>query len=157
MLFYFIIMICYISAFDIKKNAHSCSSCKWFIPDKKGLNDYGLCKMFKNKYGYEYNNKENVVYELANRCRNNENMCGRKGFLFEPIYNDELFANFEESNHDFFETEEYKTISELLEEYDYINNKCCGEVNESDELENIERDLMNILKRLKYYYDKFNR
>lgn len=155
MLFYFIIMICYINAFEITKNIPSCSSCKWFIPHKQGSNNYGLCKMFKNKYRYEYNNKENVVYEFANHCRNNENMCGQNGFLFEPIYNHELFESLEESKYEFFENEEYKTICDLLDEYDYINNSSCGEVNETDELENIERDLMNILKRLKKYYDKF--
>jgi len=156
MWFYFIIMICYINAFEITNLNPSCSSCKWFIPDNRGLNDYGLCKMFKNKYEYQYNNKENVVYEFASHCRSNKNMCGPNGFLFEPIYNYELFENFEESKYDFFETDEYKTISDLLEEYDYINNSCCGEVNESDELENIERDLMNILKRLKKYYEKYD-
>ena len=150
MLYYFLIMImtCYVNAFEVKINKPSCSSCKWNIPDKRGVNDYSLCKMFK-PLKYDCQCKGGIMYEFAEHCRNNENMCGQNAFLFEP-YNDIQIQEetLEEEDID-------TTISDLLDEYDDINNRCCGEVNETDELDDIERDLMNIINRLKNYHDKF--
>ena len=63
-----------------------CSNCKHFIPFKTYLsfdNDeygsgFGLCKMFGSKYDL-------IRYSFAKYCRENENQCGREGFLYEDM------------------------------------------------------------------------
>ena len=56
-----------------------CSSCKYYIPHKTNSN-LGLCKIFK----------ENTLNGLslknyASHCRNDENLCGKSGFLYESM------------------------------------------------------------------------
>lgn len=83
--------------------------------------------MFKDKI--YFNNKERLVKNLALHCRSNENLCGKAGYLYEPI-----------------------NIDEKLENYNYIKNLCSGEfVEESDlkELNNIEKDLVDIFQKMK--------
>lgn len=147
MLLYLVFSIfCYVNAFKITTSQSELSSlfksdclgCKWFIPNNKGFYDYGRCKMFKNKYDCDGN--QLIIYEFAKHCRNTENMCGKNAILYEP-YNE--LSN--DVNKDMI-------ISHLLDEYDEIKNKVYGEVNETDELNEIENDLMNIIQRLMNYY-----
>jgi hypothetical protein len=116
----------------------SCVSCKQFIPihNNKGNNDLGLCKMFKNTC-YNSKGKEVIIHNFAAHCRNDENLCGKSGFLYEAK---------NEDSEDVSETETENDLNEL-------NNRCCGEVNEKDEIEQLERDFFEIFQRIK----KFNK
>jgi hypothetical protein len=121
MISYFLILLyfSYIYAFE-----PSCVSCKFFVPHKTNP-DLGLCEVFKNK-------DMNGVHlkNFASHCRNDDNLCGKSGFLYEPnIINEEIID-----------------ISENL------NNMCCGEVNEKIEIqeyENMEKELFDILQKIK--------
>lgn len=111
-----------------------CQSCKFFVPHKLNQ-DLGLCELFKNKL----NNGE-LVKNFASHCRNDENLCGKSGFLYEskiPISNKENIY-IEEIN-------------------DQLNNMCCGEVNEKVEIqeyENMEKELFDILQKIKRHNTK---
>jgi len=59
-----------------------CSNCKWF----RYLNGNELCKMFKkNIYDDKNKNIIEINYEDSQVCRNNENLCGKKAYLYENI------------------------------------------------------------------------
>jgi len=128
-------------------NPH-CTSCKWFVKPNCELNssELGVCKMFKE---ISYNNgKEKITNNFAIHCRNNENLCGKSGFLYEPKDNETSVINNE------------ATI--LNSEYEDLNNRCCGEVNETDEIEQLERDFFEIFQRIKKHnkkiiFDKFDK
>jgi hypothetical protein len=109
-----------------------CSSCKWFIPNKKSTpaNDYDLCGFYKENY--EILGKQMTLYEFACHCRNNENMCGSKGAMYE--YNDKTYDI---------------TNLDLNEEYKELQNRCCGEVNEADEIEQLEKEISDVMLKIK--------
>ena len=72
-----------------------CSSCKWFLPNKNGNVDYGFCKM--NKNSIPNRNSNIVMYDYAKHCRNNDNLCGKSGYLFEENKLNSL-VNFDNTN-----------------------------------------------------------
>ena len=63
-----------------------CSNCKHFIPFKTYFSfdkykdefgtGFGFCKMFGSKFDV-------IRYSFAKYCRENENQCGKNGFLYE--------------------------------------------------------------------------
>jgi len=63
-----------------------CSNCKHFIPFKTYFSfdkdeygtGFGLCKMFGSKFDV-------IRYSFAKYCRENENQCGKDGYLYEEI------------------------------------------------------------------------
>ena len=101
----------------------ACMSCKHFIPNKNLNNDLGLCKMFQETI---YNNGYIRLYNFATHCRNDENLCGKSGFLYEDN-------------------------PEIIDQLNELTNKCCGEVNEKNEIEELERDFFEIFQRMKKY------
>ena len=129
-----IITVSCISAYDI---VPSCVSCKWFIPSIKENNDLGLCKIFKETYIYK--DKEFVQHNFAEHCRRDENLCGKSGYLY-----DSLNKNTDEIIYD----------EELLNNYTELQNRCCGEVNEKDELEELEKDFLEIFQKIKRHNKK---
>ena len=110
----------------------SCYSCKYFIPHINGKQELGLCKMYKNNNVHL--DKNIIVYDFAAHCRDNENLCGKSGFLYEA--NDETIK---------------KDFSDYYEE---INNRCCGEVNEDNEIEQLERDFFELFQKIKKHNTK---
>jgi hypothetical protein len=66
------------------------------------------------------------LYNFAKHCRNDENLCGKSGFLYEDN-------------------------PEIIYQLNELANKCCGEVNEKNELEELERDFFEIFQRMKKY------
>lgn len=83
--------------------------------------------MFKDRI--YVNNKERLIKNLALHCRSNENLCGKAGYLYEPV-----------------------NINDKLENYEYIKSLCCGEfVDACDlkELNDIENDLVDIFDKMK--------
>ena len=82
----------------------------------------GLCEIFKGNF--------------AQHCRNDKNLCGEKGFLYEE---DERFS---------------KEVSNI---YDELNNRCSGEVNEKEELEQLEKDFAEIYEKIKKYNKNIRR
>lgn len=110
-----------------------CNTCKFYIPNKNGIEHLGLCKIFKETIQHKH--KEVSLYNFAVHCRNDEKLCGKNGFLYEEkkeLVNDH----------------ETITISGVFEE---LNNRCCGEVNETDEIEELEREFFEIFKKIQKY------
>ena len=108
----------------------SCTSCKFFIPHKTNP-DLGLCKMFQDRI---YNDK--LVKNLAKHCRNNEDLCGKDGFLYESIEN---------------------KLNNDIEKYENIKNMCCGELIEKkdlEELEELEIELLETFQRMRKHNTK---
>lgn len=122
----FFSLICFVYAYE-----PSCTNCRYFIPNKLKP-DLGLCNMFQDTI--YHNNGEKLVKNLAIHCRGNENLCGKSGFLFEPIQN-----------------------SKLVDKYEYIQSLSCGEFidqKDLDELEEIERDLMDVFQKMRKHNTK---
>lgn len=111
-----------------------CSMCKHFIPDNQNP-VFGLCNMFQDTV---YQNDEKIlVQNLAIHCRNNENLCGSAGFLYEPIKND--------------------NINKTLDDYEYIKSVCSNEfVEDHDlaELEKLEKDLVEVFQKMRRHNKK---
>jgi hypothetical protein len=61
----------------------NCASCGWFIKNNNGRIDDGLCKLFSTTIIHGI--KQNIVYEYAAHCRDNESFCGKKGELYEDV------------------------------------------------------------------------
>jgi len=40
---------------------------------------------------------------------------------------------------------------EIYDEIDALNNRCCGEVNETDDIEQLENDFVDIFQKIKKY------
>jgi hypothetical protein len=116
-----------------------CTSCKYFIPNNNGIQDYGLCKMFKNTFNCDGNTVE--MFDYASHCRKNKNLCGENGYLYESKSADNL-------------VKDEKEISGIIEKIDELRNQCCGEVCETNELDEIERELFFLFQRLKKYKKK---
>ena len=110
----------------------SCTNCKYFIPHFSKNPDLGLCKMFNTP---SITSDDKVVHHFAVYCRNNENFCGKNGLLYEP-------------------TNEENIQNEILDEFDHLNNMCCGEVNESYELEQLEKDFFELFQKIKRHNKK---
>ena len=120
-------------AFDVP----SCSSCKWFIPNNKGNPDLGLCKMFR--YTYIHKGTEMIQHDFSTHCRSSEKLCGKTGYLYEALDGNNNEAIYEK---------------EIINDYEELNNKCCGEVNETDEIEQLEKDFFEIFQRIKRHNKK---
>ena len=76
-----------------------CCKCKWF----KYNNGEDLCKMFGKKVFYK--DDIIIIFENIHICRKNENLCGRKGYLYENINDSKININYHDSNkilYDFF-------------------------------------------------------
>ena len=107
----------------------SCYSCKFYIPHKSNP-DLGLCQNFR-EYIY-INNKGTLANNLAVHCRNNENLCGKQGFLYEAAHTD----------------------SQINDEYEELKNRCCGEVNETEEIEQLEKDFFEVFQKIRNHNKK---
>ncbi len=124
----------------------SCTSCKFYIPNKKEHLELGLCKMFTTNVSPKGSTIEPLP-NFAIHCRNNENLCGKAGFLYEKAeYNDEN-SKIEPDPESGFERE-------IINEYEDLKNRCCGEVNEDDELEQLERDFFEVFQKIKKHNRK---
>lgn len=138
MLSYLLLFTIIYSVFSFEQ---SCTSCKNYIPHNKGNPDLGLCKMFKN---LAYPGEDTVIlYNFAAHCRNDENLCGKTGFLYEPV---SVTSNNKIDND--------KINNDIKTDYDILTNRCCGEVNEKDELEELERDFFELFQKMKKYNTK---
>lgn len=120
-----------------------CSSCKHFIPNVKIFDDLGLCNMFKDVSIYK--NKKYVLSNYAVHCRENENLCGKSGFLYEPI--DET-TNKNQVN----ENNNKKSEIEVQNKSDELNdNKYYKELDESEQL---EKEIFDVLQKIKKHNTK---
>ena len=140
---YIITLIALINVIFAYNHIPDCTSCKYFIPNNNGNPDYGLCKMFKNSFNCDGNTVE--MFDYASHCRKNSNLCGDNGYLYELKSNDNSNDNL---NKDDVE------ISGILEKIDELKNQCCGEVCETNEIDEIERELFLLFQRLKKYKKK---
>jgi hypothetical protein len=87
------------------------------------------------------NGKERLVYNFALHCRSSEDMCGKNGNLYESITSDSNEVN--SKNNDIF-----------ADTYEELNNRCCGEVNEQYELEELEKEFFELYQKMKRYNTK---
>lgn len=113
-----------------------CRSCKWFISSHIS-DDYALCKLYKNNLNI--NGNRMIIYDYAKHCRKNEDMCGEDGFMYDEKKN----------GYDIDFLEEEEILENILDEYNELNNRGCGEVNELTELEEIEDDFIRLFQRVK--------
>jgi hypothetical protein len=136
--------------FFLCANVHSydpvrlCSNCKYFIPHNRNIEELGLCKMFQN---ISYDKKTEAEIKIPNYAfhnRNNENLCGKAGFLYESKELDTPNSEINDNN-------DKNIISNKLNE---LNNRCCGEVNETDEIEQLEREFFEVFQKIKKHNKK---
>lgn len=126
MISYFFILCCLYCIYAFEP---SCHTCKFYIPHKTN-SQLGLCDLFR-----ERGLGGVLLKNLATHCRNDENLCGKSGFLYESI----------DGN---------KKVIDVAEQ---LGNMCCGEVNEKNEIEeyeNMERELFDILQKIKKHNTK---
>ena len=128
-----------------------CSSCKHFIPNKKENLSLGLCKIFTTNVSPKFNDIEPLP-NFAVHCRNNENLCGKSGFLYEKarLYDNDKIQPDQDSD----TGTELGVDPQLINEFEDLKNRCCGEVNEEDELEQLERDFFEIFQKIKKHNRK---
>ena len=153
-------LILSICSFDkMKMNVHttadvsllSCTNCKWFIPNKNNENaEYGFCKMFTNFH--QVKDKTLIINEYAVHCRKNEFQCGTEGYFFEP--KDVLMYSFSNNRksafiHDAFEKAQHlREIRILKEKIKELTNLNCGEVNETQDLEDCDNEMKDIQQKI---------
>jgi hypothetical protein len=126
----FLLNFSFIYSFD-----PNCINCKNYLINKKSPN-LSCCKKFKTII---YNKgKEKINYNYAIYCRNDENLCGKSGLLFEEINENE-------------KKKLEPLENELIDRYNELNNRCCGEVNEKYEIEQLERDFFDLFQKMKRY------
>ena len=76
----------FIYLYEICAEKKLCINCKNFIPHKNNkLSTLGLCKVFGNKINNTTFNKNKIIYNFADHCRNDENLCGKDASLYESI------------------------------------------------------------------------
>jgi len=132
------VYLLFLSIVLVKSLKPSCQTCKFFIPNKIKDN-LGQCARFQDTV---YDDKQQVRLQknLAIFCRNEEKLCGKSGYLYEPIEKHEYAKN--------FKNYQYKKFKN----YQYIK-KLCGDdfVEETnlEELERIERDLIEVFKKMR--------
>lgn len=81
---YILFMLMFIiSKIVVSYNIPKCINCKWFIKDKRDIEDLGKCAMIVNNMNVDKNTI--YYYEYAKHCRDNEFLCGKKAFLFDEI------------------------------------------------------------------------
>jgi hypothetical protein len=125
MLFFITIIITFSS---IVAYNPSCISYKHFIPYYLGNQDFSLCKMFKN---ISYNKGiKKIMHNYAIHYENDANLHGKSCYLHDVDYNN-------------------KIIKQLELDFNELNNRCCGEVNEKDEIEQLEKDFLEIFQEIK--------
>jgi hypothetical protein len=101
MLFLPLLYLLYIS-FNCQIYAQNkqCANCKYFIPHKNNkIVSLGLCRMFGNKVNSNNDNikkSEKIIYNFAQHCRDDENLCGKNGSLYE----DAITINLEPKKND---------------------------------------------------------
>jgi hypothetical protein len=89
-----------------------------------------------------HNDQKKLVKNLAIHCRGNENLCGKSGFLYEPIDTGKNNKN---------------DIPNRFENYEYIKSVCSNEFVEAadlKELESIEKDLVEVFQRMRRHNKK---
>lgn len=120
-----------------------CCSCKHFISNKRGALDLGLCKMFTTKVSP----KEDSISlpNFALRCRNDEKLCGKIGYHYEAIHQNSSSTDISSMN---------EQEIEIVNELDDLQNRCCGEVNENDELEQLEKEFFEVFQKIKKHNRK---
>jgi hypothetical protein len=84
---------------------------------------------------------------FAIHCRNNENLCGKSGFLYEKVESESDSDNSKIGN-------ESAVDPQLINEFEDLKNRCCGEVNESDELDQLEREFFEVFQKIKKHNKK---
>ena len=114
----------------VKSFTPSCKTCKFFVPNV--INDsLGQCTMFQDAV-YHDNQQATLQKNLAIHCRNDENLCGKSGYLYEPIDNEEFDKKFEN--------------------YQYIRRLCADDFIEEtnlEELEKIEKNLVDVFQKMR--------
>jgi hypothetical protein len=127
LLYLCVLLICNTCAYTSSK---SCINCRWF---QNGPNynpiKYGKCEMF----GKKINN--NILYEYADHCRNNNYMCGNNGILYEN----------KNSRIMYYTNKLFKYDKKLNE----LNNQEFGEVTEKKELMYYDNEIKKLKIKIK--------
>lgn len=90
--------------------------------------------------------KNNIKYKeklvcsnIHLQCQDNENVNNEYNSVYEdmPYPDDKVF-----------------TQEKINDEYNELKNRCCGEVNEKDELEQLEREFFELYQKMKKHNKK---
>lgn len=123
-----------------------CKKCKWFVPNANDKEEHGFCKQFNSFF---YSKDETLVMsEFASHCRKNENMCGQKGYLFEPLDPWKLFDKSFHFLKELKQLEDLLDLAELEEKKKELEDQMCGEVNEKPDLEKWEEEYKNLQRKI---------
>ena len=106
-----------------------CFNCKFYIPHDIN-SDLATCQRFKDFSLGKENYK--LINKLAINCRQNEDLCGINGNSYQESPDNKQF----------------------VDDLENLTNRCCGEVNETDEIEQLERDFFFILQKIKKHNKK---
>jgi len=139
----------------------SCKKCKWFSIPKGQKHEYGLCKFFANIETHKEKTQKKM-YEFAQHCRQNNNLCSPNGYFYEPNKeNKSNKENKEESNKENIDTE--YTVTDQIKLYNKIQmeeiiklelelfelkNKVYGEVNENYELDKVDETIRQLHRKI---------
>ena len=130
-------MLSYLFLFSLITTIISYEPCyttyRFVIPNKKSINILGKYKLFKDIANYR--DKSVVLYKFSEHCKNDETLCCKLGEVYE-------------------ETNDIE--KDIINDYKELNNRCCGEVNEKDEIEQLEIEFFEIFQRIKNYNKKRN-
>jgi len=148
-----------ITSFKMNNDKRLCKNCKWFIPHKNpDMSEYGLCKIFKNVIPDK--NGERIIYDYADHCRINDDMCGETGYLFEPknLFLQNLLNEIDKKMkilQNKYNVIDYdaldKEIEKIYNHYNEVNERLFVEIIEKEEIKEIDEEknyLWNIISVL---------
>ena len=124
-----------IDTFEINMSPN-CRDCKWFVPNKNGKEEYGLCKLFNNKV--ICGKTEVTMYNYAVHCRINPNLCGMFGNCFDEKNTQKIDS----------QLSELKILKEKIKQLESDLN---GEVFEKVDIQNFEEELEDLQNKLNQY------
>ena len=142
MLFIIIIISFFATLNGLNVNIPSCVSCINFIPHQKGVFDLGRCKVFFETF---YNDNTNSkIYNFAKHCRENNQLCGKEGYLYDSILQYDTNTSLNENE-----------IFDIISDFNELNNRFSGELNEKHDLEQGDIDYDKLLLKIKKYNSSF--
>lgn len=107
-----------------------------------------LCILLVTSSVYSFQQKYTLPFIFTNNVR-----TLNKNFYTLKCQSNEL-SPMDSENTNRPITENMENEKQLKTEYETLLNRCCGEVNETDELEQLERDFFEIYQKMKKYNKK---
>jgi len=139
----------------------SCKKCKWFSLPKGQKHEYGLCKFFANIETHKEKTRKKM-YEFAEHCRENNNLCSPNGYFYEPNKEpNKSSVNKKEIDNEYTVSDQIKLYNKIQMEEIFklelelfeLKNNVYGEVNENYELDKVDETIRQLHRKI-YYLKK---